>query len=210
MRNLLSIKVVFLLLMVRQSFYSTAGIPPTGTEAQKKAQIGKVIINDVALTKAQMAEIKKKYSVEPKPGKYWYDTRSGLYGVVGYPSFGFMFAGHKFGKLARTASSGKGQTGVIVNGRELPQIEWAVWSQVLGYWILPGSYWFDDKGNAGYEGSPITVVNLYVTAQLNAYRGNRKGGDNFWTTRFSAGNYDSGNQRGYVSVPGYGPVGYGF
>jgi hypothetical protein len=34
--------------------------------------------------------------------------------------------------------------------------------------------------------------------------------DNFWSTRFSAGNYDSGNQRGYVSVPGHGPVGYGF
>ena len=42
---------------------------------------------------------------------------------------------------------------VIINGRELPQAEWAVWSQVLGYWIQRGSYWFDSNGNAGYEGN---------------------------------------------------------
>jgi len=41
-------------------------------------------------------------------------------------------------------------------------------------------------------------------------RGGGGGGDNTWSTRFSAGNYDNDNSRGYVSVPGYGPVGYGF
>jgi len=118
-----------------------------------------------------------------------------------------MLAGHEFGKLDRKASNGN--TGVIINGRELPQSEWVVWSQLLGYWIQPGSYWLDQNGNAGYEGNPIPVVNLYVAAQRNAYTGGG-GGDNFWTSRFSAGNYDSGGQRGYVSVPGHGPVGYGF
>ena len=127
--------------------------------------------------------------------------------MVGYPAFGFMYAGQNYGKLKRNASNG--QTGVILNGRELPQTEWAVWSQIIGYWIQPGSYWFDQNGNAGYEGSPIPVVNLYAAAMQNAY--SRSGGsDNFWSSRFGAGNFDSGNQRGYVSVPGHGPVGYGF
>ncbi|MCG8604624.1 ester cyclase [bacterium] len=173
------------------------GSPPTGD----------VVINGSILSEDQIAELEKTYSVKPLPGDYWYDSKSGLYGVVGYQAFGFMYSGHDFGQLDRNASNGN--TMVIVNGRELPQQEWRIWSQVLGYPIQQGSYWFDQNGNAGYEGSPVTLVNLYVAAQQNAYRG-AGGGDNFWTTRFSAGNYDSGNQRGYVSVPGYGPVGYGF
>jgi len=102
-----------------------------------------------------------------------------------------------------------GNTGVIINGRELPQAEWAVWSQVLGYWINPGQYWFDSRGNAGYEGNPIPLVNFYVAARENGYRGNAGGGDRFWSTRFSAGNSYEGNQTGYVSLPGGGIVGYG-
>ena len=119
-----------------------------------------------------------------------------------------MLAGHEFGKLNSNASNG--DTGVFVNGRELPQLEWAVWSQMLGYVIQPGRYWLDENGNAGYEGNPIPTENLYMAAQRNYYGGSGGGGDNIWSTRFSAGNYDSDNQRGYVSVPGYGPVGYGF
>ena len=173
--------------------------------AADKAQIS---INDVVLSKQQILEFEKTYGIQPRPGKYWYDSRSGLYGVVGYPAYGFMLAGHNFGKLNRNASNG--HTGVLVNGREIPQSEWAVWSYMLGYWIQPGAYWLDHHGNAGYEGNPTPVVNLYAAAQQNAYRGRGGSGDNFWSSRFSAGNFDSGNQRGYVSVPGHGPVGYGF
>jgi hypothetical protein len=120
-----------------------------------------------------------------------------------------MLAGHRFGKLDASASNGN--SGVFVNGRHLPQSEWLVWSQLLGYVIQPGRYWLDDSGNAGYEGNPTPTENLYLAAQRNAYRtGGSGSGDNFWSSRFGAGNYDSGNQRGYVSVPGHGPVGYGF
>lgn len=165
----------------------------------------KIVINGVMLTKPQIAAIEKSYGIKPRPGKYWYDAMSGLYGVVGYPAYGFMRAGHDFGTLDPNASNG--HTEIIVNGRRLPQSEWTVWSYMLGYWIQPGSYWLDQNGNAGYQGNPNPVVNLYVAARQNNYRGS---GDNFWSTRFSAGNSDSGNQRGYVSVPGHGPVGYGF
>ena len=171
-------------------------------------QNDKVIINDIQLSEDQIAELEQTYGIRPKPGTYWYDSKSGLYGVVGYASFGFMLHGHDFGELQRNASNGS--TNVVVNGRELPANEWLVWSYVLGYYIQPGFYWFDHQGNAGYEGNPIPTVNLYLAAQQNGYQGQGSGGDNFWSTRFSAGNYDQGNTRGYVSVPGYGPVGYGF
>ena len=167
-----------------------------------------VIINNLPLTQEQIDEFEQIYGLKPRPGNYWYDSKSGLYGVVGYPSYGFMLPGHNFGELSPDASHGC--TGVIVNGRILPQSEWMVWSYILGYWIQPNSYWLDHMGNAGIVGVEIPLVNLFVAAQQNQYTGKGGSGDNFWSTRFSAGNYDSDNQRGYVSVPGYGPVGYGF
>ncbi len=189
-------------------FQRRSDAPNNTDEIAAAENDGAVIINGITLTEAQISELEKNYGVRPKPGNYWYDAKCGLYGVVGYPAYGYMLPGHDFGTLARDASAGN--TGVFVNKRELPQNEWAVWSYMIGYWIQPGSYWLDNKGNAGYEGSSIPVVNLYVAAQQNAYRGQGGSGDNFWSSRFSAGNYDSGNQRGYVSVPGHGPIGYGF
>ncbi len=169
---------------------------------------GNVIINNTVLSYDQIKEIADRYGVEPVAGNYWYDKISGLYGVSGYPAYGFMYPGHNFGVLSRNASSGN--TGVIINGRELAQVEWAVWSYMLGYYIQPGSYWLDAQGNAGYEGSDVPVVNLFMAAQQNLYSGKGSAGDNFWSTRFSAGNSNQDNTQGYVSVPGYGPVGYGF
>lgn len=170
-----------------------------------RAETG-VIINGTMLDEQQVTALKKLYGVEPKAGNYWYDSKSGLYGVVGYGAYGFMRAGHQFGAMKRNASAGN--TSVLVNGRELPEPEWLVWSQLLGAVIAPGAYWLDENGNAGNEGNPVPTVNLYAAAQANGSSGG--GGDNFWTSRFSAGNYNADNSQGYVSVPGYGPVGYGF
>jgi hypothetical protein len=179
-----------------------------GTGISATQGSGAVIINSNALSKAQVQEIVARYGIEPKPGNYWYDPVSGLYGVCGYPSFGFMYPGHNFGPLKRDASSGN--TGVLVNGRELPQLEWAIWSYILGNYIQQGSYWLDASGNVGYEGSNIPVVNLFAAARQNSYSGKGGSGDNFWSSRFGAGNSNADNSQGYVSVPGYGPVGYGF
>ena len=101
--------------------------------------------------------------------------------------------------MDRNASNG--HTNVFVNGCHLPFNEWAVWSQMLGYWFQPGRYWLDANGNAGFEGNATPLVNLYAAARQNAYRGNRSGGDNFWSSRFSAGNSNADNSQGYVSVP---------
>ena len=167
----------------------------------------KVIINGNELSSLQLAQLETRYKVKAQAGNYWYDSESGLYGMVGQAAYGFMYPNHNFGELDRSASNGN--TGVLVNGRELPQAEWVVWSQVLGYWIQQGSYWFDSNGNAGYVGNPTPVVNLYSAASQNAYSGNSAEGGGFWSTRFSAGNSYAGNQTGYVSLPGGGVVGYG-
>ncbi len=167
-----------------------------------------VLINGTSLGEAQLDELESTYGNRPKPGEFWYDSRSGLYGAMGFPAFGFMHPGHDFGSLEEDAS--KGATGVIVNARNLPRAEWQMWSQIIGQAIQPGRYWFDQRGNAGIEGNPNTLVNFFMAARQNGYRGGGRGGDHFWSSRFSAGNSDQGGSRGYVSVPGYGPVGYGF
>jgi hypothetical protein len=177
-------------------------------DSQHGISRNEVIINGMVLSEEQVKELARIYGGRPQPGNYWYDSKSGLYGVVGYSAYGFMFPGHNLGAIRRDVSNGN--TNVVVNGRELHQSEWAVWSYILGYWIQPGNYWLDDKGNAGYEGNPMPVANLYSAARQNAYQGQGGDGDNFWSSRFSASNYNPGNQQGYVSVPGHGPVGYGF
>lgn len=183
-------------------------VPQTAGSPVSVQSIGDVRINNLTLSREQIRDLVSRYGIEPKPGNYWYDSASGLFGVYGYPSYGFMYPGHNFGKLSRDASAGN--TGVLINGRELPQQEWAIWSYMIGYYVQPGSYWFDSNGNVGYEGNNMPVLNMFVIAKQNSYSGKGSGGDNFWSSRFGAGNSNSDNSQGYVSVPGYGPVGYGF
>ncbi len=158
-----------------------------------------VSINGRALSGAEVAGLAVAYQVSPRPGEYWYDPRSGLYGALGGPAAGVMMPGHDFGPVARGASGG--DTGVLVNGRELPAAEWTGWGGILGHSIPPGSWWLDAGGNLGADGCPLPVANVRASRSSS--------GDGFWSTRFGAGNYDPSSGAGYVSVPGHGPVGFG-
>jgi hypothetical protein len=164
-----------------------------------------VVINDVILTEQQLFEFEKHYRQRPRPGQYWYDKVSGLFGLIGQPASGFMFPGHDYGAMDRKSSNGN--TRVLINGRELTQGEYMWLCQMAGNIVFPGSYWLDAKGNAGMQGNPLPLINLFMAAQQRSHTNSSGSGDNFWTSRFSAGNYDGDS--GYVSVPGYGPVGYG-
>jgi hypothetical protein len=189
-----------------------AAPPPSAetaaTAALERPPTTEVSINGGRLSPTQTAELAELYGVQPVPGEYWYDPMSGLYGVIGQPSEGFMYPAHDFGRLPANASAGS--TGVFLNGRNLPQSEVMVFSAIWGTYIEPARYWLDGQGNVGYEGVPIPVGNLYSQMAARAMGGGGAGGgDNFWNTRFSAGNYNADNTSGYVSVPGVGPVGYG-
>jgi hypothetical protein len=154
----------------------------------------KVVINGVALGEEQLREFQQRYGQGPRPGRYWYDARSGLFGNEGGPSLGWILPGHAFGALAPDAS--RGSTGVFVNGRQLELNDAMALSSILGP-ILPGRYWLDGLGNYGYEGYDVPAGNLYLTMQAQA----GSGGDNAWSTRFSAGNYTNDNSAGYVQCP---------
>ena len=178
---------------------------PAATAQEQVKTVSEVRINGSVVTPELLQEFEALYGVRPVPGDYWYDTFSGLYGIMGQPAGGMMMPGHMLGQMPENASAGN--TGVFVNGRHLTIVEVNYIAAFLQTPAIPGRYWFDAYGNWGIEGLPVPLVNFYEVARAGGGSG---GGDNFWSSHFSAGNYDSGNSRGYVSVPGHGPVGYGF
>jgi len=174
--------------------------------AQEQAKgESEVWINGSVMTPELLTEFEALYGVRPIPGKYWYDSYSGLYGAMGYQAAGMMMPGHMLGEMPANASNGN--TGVFMNGRNLTAVEVNYIAALLQTPAMPGRYWLDAYGNCGIEGLPIPLVNFYEVSRMRFGSG---GGDNFWSSHFSAGNSDNGNTRGYVSVPGHGPVGYGF
>ena len=154
-----------------------------------------VLINRRELTREQAATIVALYHYAPLPGRYWYDARSGAWGLEGREAAGFLIPGHDFGTLAADASAG--HTGVFINGRQLNLIEAARLQQTFGA-VYPGHWWLDGRtGYYGLEGNPMPLGNI-ITAMQTQRSG--RGGDNFWYSSTAGGN-DNG-QSGYVDVNG--------
>lgn len=129
----------------------------------------RVVVNGVLLPSEAVAALDRQYRVHIQDGRYWYDCRSGAWGFEGGPTVGFIPAGlHLGGSLRRNAS--RGDTGVFVNGRELPVQDLLALQQLVGY-VGPGRYWLDAWGNAGVEGGP-TLVNLAERARQAGGGGN--------------------------------------
>ena len=111
-----------------------------------------VHVNGVELDRQTVARIESAYSTPVIPDRYWYDARSGLWGLIGGPGIGQMAPGLRLGgPLSREASGGL--TAVIVNNRALHPTEVA-WLQRHFGRVLPGRYWLDASGVAGFEGGP--------------------------------------------------------
>lgn len=174
-----------------------------------------VIINDRELTMEQIQEIYQIYGIKPKPGKYWYDSRSGAYGIKEGPVIGVMYPGHQYGNLASNASLGN--SGVFINNRQLQSTEAIQLANLFGYYKpVPGRYWMNSNGDIGVEGYAYAIGNIYMAiaiAQRSQANWSTRSG-NLWSSGlYSGGNYYTGANgqpsQGYVSVPGYGPVSHG-
>lgn len=145
------------------------------SQAPAASQSRNVVINRVRLTDALVLKLESTYRTRLQDGRYWYDSRSGAWGVEGGPALGIVVAGLNVGGPLR-ADASNGNTGVFINGRELHQLDVMVLRQ-LGP-VLPGRYWVDAFGNCGFEGGPA-FVNLIQLAQS---RGGRA-----WTHYSSSG-----------------------
>jgi hypothetical protein len=150
-----------------------------------------VFINGNELSPQEVAAMAATYHRMPVPGHYWYDSISGAWGVEGWPPAGFVMPGYDFGPIAEDASNG--DTGVVINGREITGIEAERLRQILGV-VYRGRWWLDGRTwNYGVEGNPMPVGTL---------RGARGSGnhDNFGCSRVGCSNSDG--HFGYVGVDG--------
>ena len=121
-----------------------------------------IVVNAEALSARQIDTLESTYGTRLLPGRYWYDARTGWWGLDGGPVVGVVAPGLAVGG-ALHADASHGTTGVFFNGRELHLLEVA-YLRMLGP-VLPGRYWVDAIGNAGFEGIAWPFANLYVLAQ---------------------------------------------
>jgi hypothetical protein len=155
-----------------------------------------VFINGREIGSDQVAALVSAYHSAPPAGRYWYDSRSGAWGVEGRETLGFILPGYDFGSLAADASAGN--TGVFINGREINMVEAANLQRIFGS-VYRGHWWLDGRtGNFGVEGNPMPVGNLI--AAIRGAQGGAGTGDNFWSSATARGNSSGGCS--YVSVDG--------
>jgi hypothetical protein len=133
--------------------------PPPSEESGKRS----VIINSVKLSDDQIEVLENAYRVRIQDGDYWYDPMTGGWGLRGGPTSGVMQAGLTLGGPL-PADASNGNTGVFINGRQLPVQDLMLLQQVLSVPIWPGRYWLDARGNCGFEGGPM-MGNIFESAQ---------------------------------------------
>ena len=143
----------------------------------ESAAIRSVVINAVRLSDDTVHQLEQTWGVRIQDAAYWYDPRSGAWGLEGGPCAGFVPAGLSLGGPLRPDAS-RGNTGVFVNGRELHALD-VMALQRLGP-VFPGRYWVDAHGNFGFEGGPM-MGNLMVAAQIAGGAGSGRGTGGAWT-----------------------------
>ncbi len=156
-----------------------------------------VILNGERLSQEQIQGLERLYNMRAVSGDYWYDKKSGLWGLKGGPALGVGLPNLTIGGALQPNAS-NGNTRVFINGRELHYVDVA-FLQTLGP-VLPGRYWLDALGNCGFEGHPVPFVNLIALMQQkgmqkdNSYfKGNSSfvsdGKSMFFNTKDAAGNH---------------------
>ena len=166
----MKISSLVLVLTILISANGAAGQTPAQPQSRN------IVINRVRLTDAEVGNIERTYRTRLQDGRYWYDRKSGAWGVEGGPGLGIVLAGLNVGGPLR-ADASNGNTRVFVNGRELHALD-VLALQQLGP-VYPGRYWVDAYGNCGFEGGPA-FVNLFQLAQS-------RGGGRSWSHYSNSG-----------------------
>jgi hypothetical protein len=123
-----------------------------------------VVINGTRLTDQEPTDIATRWRVRVADGDYWYDRKSGAWGLAGGPAVGFILPNLAYGGELR-ADASRGDTGVFINGRELHRLDVMALSQFVP--VYRGRYWVDGNGWCGFEGDPTPRLNLAAVAQQN-------------------------------------------
>lgn len=145
-----------------------------------------VLVNRVALDSSTRQALERAYGVPIAPGRYWYDPVSGVWGMEGGPAAGQIHPGlHLGGPMWQEASHGN--TGVVVNGRELHRLDVAALRRCTP--VIQGRYWVLANGVGGPEHGPAT----FNLASLCG--GRRGGGSSTRCDNYGGGQFNCSNQR---------------
>jgi len=108
-----------------------------------------VVLNGVALELADLRELQAVLGEAPAPGRYWYDPRSGLWGLETHGAGGVTRPGLRV-PAPLPADASRGTSGVFVNDRQLTARELALMAELLGWdarsGSLAGRYVLDEQG----------------------------------------------------------------
>lgn len=165
----------------------SAGAAPFG---QQSAESGYrfVYMNRERLSDLKVSLLERLYNTRIPDGRYWYDRVSGAAGFEGAPTAVIIHPGLDIGGKLRSDAS-RGNTGVFVNGRELPWADVAGLQQLIPVYRI--RYWIDASGNIGREGYPA-AFNLVLLAQQAGLIGSGSGGGGARRGSILSGMYDSG------------------
>lgn len=111
-----------------------------------------IFVNQVRLRANEIRALEMFYSTRLTGGYYWYDKKSGLWGLQGGPSTGQILAGLNLGGRLQAGAS-NGDTAVFINGREIHRQELQRLQALFGQ-VQPGRYWLNSQGVGGFEGGP--------------------------------------------------------
>jgi len=139
----------------RDSSEPPAPSPSTAPGAAVAGQTDRVVIvNGKRLSADELAKIERTYQVNILPADYWYDRKTGAWGIQGGPTKGFVLPDLELGGGRLAADASGGGTQVFINGRELHPNDVAFIQRCLVAPVQPGRYWVVADGTGGYEGGP--------------------------------------------------------
>jgi hypothetical protein len=109
-----------------------------------------VYLNGERLSQPDLRELQAVLGQAPVPGRYWYDPRSGLWGLEEHGAGGVTRPGLRI-PAPLPAQASRGSSGAFVNDRQLTARELALLAQWLGWdprnaATFTGRYVLDEQG----------------------------------------------------------------
>jgi hypothetical protein len=131
----------------------------TPAQSARTGQSPPLRINRVTISDDEVRKLERDHRMQLPRGDFWYDRISGAWGREGGPTLGATLPGIKLGGPLRSDAS-RGNTGVFINGRELPMQD-VLGLQQISVPVMQGRWWVDSAGNVGMEGNPVPIGNLF-------------------------------------------------